>query len=96
MNRSILLLFGIFISITTIGQSTDELLQKADSAYFDYKDYETALNLYKKIKSQLKPIDKDYSYTVDKVARALFFFEQNSKSNYAKSINCFESSIDFA
>ena len=96
MNRSILLLFGIFISITTIGQSTDELLQKADSAYFDYKDYETALNLYKKIKSQLKPIDKDYSYTVDKVARALFFFEQNSKSNYAKSIELSKQFIDLA
>jgi hypothetical protein len=96
MIKLILLLFPIFLSNVAIGQSTDELLQKADSAYFDHKQYETALNLYKEIKRQLKPTDRDYGYAVDKVARALFYLQQQNKENHTKSIDFSKQFIDLA
>ena len=96
MNKLTVLFCAPFFSITSVGQSTDELIEKADSAYFDYKDYTTALTLYNKIKGQLKPADKDYGYAVDKVARTLFYLDQQNKDNHLKSIELSKQFIDLA
>ena len=96
MNKSILSFFAFYFSIAALGQSTDELFQKADSAYFDYKDYPTALKYYREIKDHLKPSDKDYAYIVDKIARSLFFLQQLNKGDNVKSIEYSHQFIDLA
>jgi len=90
---SILLLF----CFSSIGQvSFENLIQKADSAYFDFKDYNTALNLYEQIKGQLKPNDKDYNYILDKVAKSIFYLESevSNKNDWQKSILLSQKFID--
>lgn len=84
---------------TTMGSGQgriDQLLSKADSAYFDHKDYSTALVLYKQIKERIDSTHLDYKYTVDKIARTIFYLEHEtrSKNEVEKSIELSEEFIN--
>ncbi|MBL7713243.1 MAG: hypothetical protein JNL13_12280 [Chitinophagaceae bacterium] len=79
----------ILANLTTLAQTdVHTLLSKADSAYFDFKDYKTALRLYKSIRGNLKEVDADYSYTVDKIAKSLFYcqYDEHQIGNYQSSL----------
>lgn len=84
------------IPTLTFGQKLDQLFQNADVSYFDKKDYQTALELYKGIKAQLKSTDKDYPYTVNKIATSLFNLEQEAdkKDDFSKSLEFSNEFID--
>jgi hypothetical protein len=86
MNKPICFLLGVLFHLSATAQSGEELLKKADSAYFDYKDFETALGLYTKAKMQIKPDHRDYSYVVDKIAKTVFYLQQEKKNDHARSI----------
>ncbi len=80
----------VLFTVFSASAQTDvnSLLAKADSAYFDYKDYKSSLALYKSAKAKLKMTDKDYAYTVDKIAKSLFYyqFDESKSENYKSSI----------
>ena len=93
MNRAILLLF-LFFNSGLIAQSTiNDLLNKADSLYFDYSEYESAYNTYHSALKMMEADHGDYSYTIDKIARSLFYWELDvrGESLYQESIDlCLE------
>lgn len=71
------------VSSTCFGQNSfDSLLTQADSNYFDFKDYEQALSLYSKASEIITEDHKDYGYTIDKMARSIFYLESNSREQY--------------
>lgn len=95
--RTTTTIFFLFFCACIWGQNNIDLLfQKADSTYFDYKDYNKALGLYNKIKSQLKTSDKDYAYTVDKIAKSIFYLQLQvaEKDNWEQSISLSNQFID--
>lgn len=82
-----LVLFCSLLLITpfVFGQGTlADKISKADSMYFDYKDYNKALELYKAIKVELDKKHPDFGYTVDKIARSLFNLELLSRETFDK------------
>jgi len=96
MKKSLIILLTFFSSFS-FGQTTvDALFQKADSAFFDFKDYPKALDLYRQIEKQLTPTDKDWKYLVNKIARSLFFIESVNRKDSKKSIELSQQYIDFA
>jgi tetratricopeptide (TPR) repeat protein len=89
MKKLIMILyFGLVLQTITYGQTINQLFQKADSSYFDYQDYKSAIDLYNKILNKLNPSDKDYNYVVDKIAKSLFYVEQQvrEENDFLKSI----------
>jgi hypothetical protein len=86
MKRVILLLFCFLLLKLSSAQSTSGLILRADSAYYDYKNYSVALDLYTKAKLNLKRHDKDYGYVADKIAKTLFYLQQFFKDDNSKSI----------
>ena len=91
--------FTSLLTISAFGQTNiDQLFSKADSSYFDYKDYETALDLYEQIRNQIDSSHKDYIYTIDKIARALFYLEMEAreKNDVEKSIELSKEFVNHA
>lgn len=73
----------LLISNTSYGQADiSKLIEEADSAYFDYKDYNKALGLYSDVKDSIDEKHKDFGYIVDKIARNLFNLELESSIKF--------------
>src|SRR5690606_17136888 len=55
-------------------------------------------DLYKQIREQIDSTHKDYGYTIDKIARALFFLEMTARENseIEKSIELSKKFVDLA
>ncbi|MBS1636873.1 MAG: hypothetical protein JST26_13230 [Bacteroidetes bacterium] len=95
--KKIVTLIALLLSTLLSGQtSLETLFEKADSAFFDYKNYPLALDLYKQIEKQISPSDKDWNYTINKIARSLFLLESDSRKDPKKSIDLSEQYIEFA
>src|SRR6218665_630449 len=78
--KNLLLISLTFCCLFVCGQAPVEVLfQKADSAYFDEKDYPRALSLYRQIEKQIDPSSKDWKYLSNKIARSLFFVEGSQR-----------------
>ncbi len=78
--------------------SQTDVLGQADSAYFDYKDYDKALALYQQVHQNLDEKDEDFGYVTDKIARTLFNLELKTRGNHdtEKSIEFSKKFIQFA
>lgn len=76
----IILTLSLICSFEAIGQTN--LLEQADSAYFDYENYNKALALYQEVHSSLDKKDEDFGYVTDKIARTLFYLESKSREEF--------------
>jgi hypothetical protein len=77
---NLLLTLSLICSFQAIGQTN--VLEQADSAYFDYKDYDKALALYQQVHTNLDQKDEDFGYVTDKIARTLFNLESKSLEEF--------------
>jgi len=75
---------------------TEILFKKADSLFYDYKDYPKALELYKQIETQITLVDTDWSYVMSKIARCLFTMEASARKDSKKSIELATQFIEHA
>jgi hypothetical protein len=95
--KTLVMAILIFSYSLVSGQtSTGALFDKADSLFFDYKDYPKALDLYRQIEKRISPSDKDWNYLVNKIARSLFFIESYQRKDSKKSIELSSQYIEFA
>jgi len=95
--KTLVMTILIFSYSFVSGQSSSTILfDKADSLFFDYKDYPKALDLYRQIEKQISPSDKDWKYLVNKIARSLFFVESAQRKDSKKSIELSSQYIEFA
>jgi hypothetical protein len=74
----LILTLSLICSFHVFGQTN--ILEQADSAYFDYKDYDKALALYQQVHTNLEQKDEDFGYVTDKIARTLFSLELKSRN----------------
>ena len=81
--------FLLVASVISFGQTTEDLIAKADTAQIGKNDFNTAIEIYRKIKPQLNKSDKNYRLVEGKLAAALFNQEikESKNNNFSKSLD---------